>query len=64
MRLMVYRIMTIDGDFPYRAHGSKYREIFQDVEYAKRCRNAIKRFNKGKELVIEESTLQWQLSTS
>lgn len=64
MRLMVYRIMTIDGDFPYRAHGSRYREIFQDLEYTKRCRKAIKRFNKGKELVIEESELQWQLSGS
>ncbi len=60
MRKMVYRIMTINGDFPYRAHGCVYTEIFQDVEYAKRCRNAIKRFNKGKELVIEESELKWQ----
>lgn len=60
MRLIVYRIMTVDGDLPYRAHGSRYRDIFQDAEYAKRCLNAIKRFNKGKELVIEESELQWQ----
>lgn len=62
MTKMAYRIMTIEGDLPYRAHDMKYREIFQDVEYAKRCLKAIKRFNKNTELVIEESELQWQQS--
>lgn len=64
MRKMVYRIMTVDGDFPYRAHGCVYAEIFQDKEYAQRCEKAIRRFNKNKKLIIEESELQWQLSGS
>lgn len=59
---MVYRIMTVDGNFPYRSHGRLYREIIQDKEYAKRCEKAIRQFNKGVEMVIEESELQWQPS--
>jgi hypothetical protein len=64
MRQMVYRIMTVNGDFPYRSSGRLYKEIIQDKEYAKRCEKAIRQFNKGVKMIIEESELQWQLSGS
>lgn len=57
---MIYRIMTIDGQFPKRAYGF-YKDKFDDLEYAKRCRQAIKQFNKGVELVIEQTETNWQL---
>lgn len=57
---MIFRIMTHDGDFPNRHYG-KYYDVFYDYEYAKRCRNAIKRFNKNKILVIEELDENWRV---
>jgi len=58
MRQVVYRIMRDNGDFPRRSWGI-YTDIFYDVEYAKRCLKAIKQFNKGGALIIEESEVQW-----
>lgn len=61
MRQMIYRIMTKEGKFPKRAYGS-YTDLFYDVEYAKRCKKAINRFNKGVELIIQESEVQWKIN--
>ncbi len=56
----IYRIMTIDGKFPRRAWGP-YTELFYDESHAKRCRNAIKQFNKDTILVVEKTITQWSI---
>lgn len=57
--MKIYRIMTEDGQFPNRSF-RQYQVLFYDVEYAKRCEKAIRQFNKGVRLVIEESEVQWE----
>jgi len=59
---MIYRIMTEDGNLPKRAYGF-YTVLFDDHEYAKRCLQAIKQFNKNVKLIIEKSETNWQTIT-